>query len=119
MSAPAARDDCLFCKIATGAIQADIVHATDLSLAFRDTNPQAPTHVLVIPRSHYADAAELAHWEPATVADLITTARDVAEKEGLQPGYRMVFNTGGQAGQTVFHAHLHVLGGRPMTWPPG
>jgi histidine triad (HIT) family protein len=119
MSAPAAPDDCIFCKIANGDIPADVVHATDLSVAFRDTNPQAPTHVLVIPRSHHANVAELAHWEPATVADLVATARDVAEKEGLEPGYRMVFNTGAEAGQTVFHAHLHVLGGRPMTWPPG
>ena len=119
MSAPAAPDDCIFCKIANSDIPADVVHATDLCVAFRDTNPQAPTHVLVIPRSHHANAAELAHWEPKTLADVFTVARDVAEKEGLEPGYRMVFNTGAEAGQTVFHAHLHVLGGRAMTWPPG
>ncbi len=119
MSAPAAPDDCIFCKIVAGEIPAEIVHATDLSVAFRDLTPQAPTHVLVIPRSHHENAAELAHFEPATVADLIATARDVAEKEGLEAGYRMVFNTGAEAGQTVFHAHLHVLGGRSMQWPPG
>lgn len=119
MSAPAPDKDCLFCKIVAGDVPADIVHATDLSVAFRDIDPQAPTHVLVIPRSHYANAAELAHWEPASAADLLTTAREVAEKEGLDGGYRMVFNTGPDASQTVFHAHLHVIGGRRMGWPPG
>lgn len=119
MSTPAPQQDCIFCKIAAGDIPAEIVHATDLSVAFRDLDPQAPTHVLVIPRSHHANAAELAHWEPASAADLISTAREVAEKEGLEEGYRLVFNTGAGAGQTVFHAHLHVLGGRTMTWPPG
>ena len=111
--------DCLFCKIVTGDVPADVVHATDTTVAFRDIDPQAPTHVLVIPRSHHENASELAHWEPATMADVFTTAREVAEKEGLEGGYRMVFNTGAEAGQTVFHAHLHVLGGRSMTWPPG
>lgn len=119
MSAPTPDKDCLFCKIVEGDIPADIVHASDLSVAFRDIDPQAPTHVLVIPRSHYPDAAELAHWEPDTVADLLATAKDVAEKEGLDGGYRLVFNTGADACQTVFHAHLHVIGGRPMGWPPG
>ncbi len=119
MSAPAPQDDCLFCKIVAGTIPAEIVHASDLSVAFRDLDPQAPTHVLVIPRSHYANAAELAHREPATAADLIATAKDVADKEGLDDNYRLVFNTGPQSGQTVFHAHLHLLGGRSMTWPPG
>lgn len=119
MSAPAPKDDCLFCKIVEGTIPAQIVHASDLSVAFRDLDPQAPTHVLVIPRSHYANAAELAQREPATAADLIATAKDVADKEGLDDNYRLVFNTGPQSGQTVFHAHLHVLGGRSMTWPPG
>ena len=117
MSAPGA-PDCLFCKIVAGDIPADIVHATDLSLAFRDVNPQAPTHVLIVPRSHHENAAELAHWEPASAADLLATAREVAVKDGLTD-YRLVFNTGSSVGQTVFHAHLHVLGGRPMTWPPG
>jgi len=119
MSAPAPPADCIFCKIVAGDIPAEIVHASDLSVAFRDANPQAPTHVLVIPRSHYENAAELAHWEPATAADLLTTAKDVADKEGLGEGYRLVFNTGAAANQVVFHAHLHVLGGRTLTWPPG
>lgn len=119
MSAPAPHEDCLFCKIVAGDVPAEIVHASDLSVAFRDINPQAPTHVLVIPRSHYPNAAELAHHEPSTLADLVATAHDVAEKEGLDDGYRLVFNTGEGAGQVVFHAHLHVIGGRPFGWPPG
>lgn len=119
MNAPERPADCIFCKIVAGDIPSDVVHATDLSVAFRDLEPQAPTHVLVIPRSHYPNAAELAHGEPATLTDLFATAREVAEKEDLGEGYRMVFNTGAAAQQTVFHAHLHVLGGRSFTWPPG
>jgi histidine triad (HIT) family protein len=119
MSTPAPDPDCIFCKIVSGDIPAEIVHATDLSVAFHDLEPQAPTHVLVIPRSHHANAAELAHWEPSSMVDLFATAREVADKEGLDAGYRLVFNTGALAHQTVFHAHLHVLGGRKMGWPPG
>jgi histidine triad (HIT) family protein len=111
--------DCLFCKIASGVIPADIVHESGTTVAFRDLAPQAPTHVLVIPRSHYPNAAELAQGEPDTMVALIDSAREVAASEGLEDGYRMVFNTGAVAHQTVFHAHLHVLGGRPMGWPPG
>lgn len=95
-----------------------MVAETDLSLAFRDINPQAPTHVLVIPKRHVATGRELAAY-PLEVADVVALAGTVAEAEGLVDGYRMVFNTGGDAGQTVFHAHLHLLGGRAMTWPPG
>jgi histidine triad (HIT) family protein len=112
-------DDCLFCKIAAGDIPADVVHETDTTLAFRDLEPQAPTHVLVIPRSHHANAADLAAEEPTVLVDLVASARAVAGQEGLDEGYRLVFNTGPQAHQTVFHAHLHVLGGRSMGWPPG
>jgi histidine triad (HIT) family protein len=114
--------DCLFCKIVAGEIPATIVHESDTTVAFRDLNPQAPTHVLVIPRSHYPNAAALAEGEPATAADLFDAAREIAVQEGLDGadgGYRMVLNTGAAAHQTVFHAHLHVLGGRQMTWPPG
>lgn len=118
MTAPERPDDCIFCKILDGDIPADIVHADETTVAFRDLNPQAPTHVLVIPRSHYANAADLAHGEPAGAADLLRVAGAVAEKEGLD-AYRTVFNTGAGAGQVVFHTHLHVLGGRPMGWPPG
>ena len=107
--------DCLFCKIVAGDISATIVHETETTVAFRDLNPQAPTHVLVIPRSHYPNAAALAEGEPETAAHLFDAAREIAEAEGLggaDGGYRMVFNTGPAAHQTVFHAHLHVLGGR-------
>jgi histidine triad (HIT) family protein len=111
--------DCLFCKIVSGDIDADVVHESDRTVAFRDLNPQAPTHVLVIPRSHYPDAASLAENEPDTALGLIGAAATIADKEGLGEGYRLVFNTGSRAGQSVFHAHLHLLGGRDMNWPPG
>jgi len=111
--------DCLFCKIVAGDINADVVHESSTTIAFRDLSPQAPTHVLVIPRSHYANAADLADGEPTALVALFDAARAIADSEGLGEGYRLVFNTGAAAHQTVFHAHLHVLGGRPMTWPPG
>ena len=114
-----AEEDCLFCKIVSGDIDADVVHESPTTVAFRDLNPQAPTHVLVIPRSHYPNAVALAASEPETAVDLYTAAGAIAESEGLGEGYRLVFNTGASAHQTVFHAHLHVLGGRVMTWPPG
>ncbi len=119
LGAMTANSDCLFCSIAAGDLDADVVHESETTVAFRDLEPQAPTHVLVIPRSHYPNAAALAAGEPATVTDLIDAAAAVAEQEGLTEGYRLVFNTGAQAHQSVFHAHLHVLGGRVMTWPPG
>jgi histidine triad (HIT) family protein len=111
-------EGCLFCAIAAGEIPAEVVAETDRALAFRDLSPQAPLHVLVIPRSHAANAAELASRDPQTLAGLFELARDVAEQAG-HPSFRTVFNTGEAAGQTVFHAHLHVLAGRSMTWPPG
>jgi histidine triad (HIT) family protein len=116
MPAPAA--DCIFCKIVAGEIPADVVHRSERSLAFRDIDAKAPTHVLVIPLQHHANAAELAAADPATLADLVTVADLVADAEQII-GYRLVFNTGAEAGQTVFHTHLHVLGGRSLTWPPG
>jgi histidine triad (HIT) family protein len=111
--------DCLFCKIVTGDVKADVVHETDTTIAFRDIEPQAPTHVLVVPRRHEPDAAALAKAAPNELVDLVQAAAAVAEQDGLGEGYRLVFNTGPAAHQTVFHAHLHVLGGRPMGWPPG
>jgi histidine triad (HIT) family protein len=111
-------DDCLFCGIVAGTVPADVVHRTERSLAFRDVSPQAPTHVLVIPLEHHQDAVALATADPEGSADLVTTAAAVAEEEGLT-GYRLVFNTGREAGQTVLHTHLHLLGGRSLTWPPG
>ena len=112
-------EDCLFCKFVSGEITPDVVHETDTTLAFRDINPQAPTHVLVIPKEHHPTLGDLATNAPAVVADLASCAAAVAQQEGLGEGYRVVFNTGPEAGQTVFHVHGHVLGGRPMTWPPG
>ena len=111
--------DCLFCKIVAGDVPADVMHENATTVAFRDIEPQAPTHVLVIPRRHEPDAAALAAAAPAELVDLVEAAAAVAEQEGLGDGYRMVFNTGAAAHQTVFHAHLHVLGGRAMGWPPG
>jgi len=112
-------DECIFCKIVAGEIPAEIVHESETTVAFRDLVPQAPTHVLVIPRSHYPNAAALAQGEPSTAAHLFDAARAIAEQEGLDGGYRLVFNTGADAHQTVFHVHMHLLGGRAMTWPPG
>jgi len=111
--------ECLFCRIVAGDIPADIVHESATTFAFRDLDPQAPTHVLVVPRSHYPNAAALAAGEPATAADLFDAAREIAGDAGLDGGYRLVFNTGADAHQTVFHVHMHLLGGRSMGWPPG
>ncbi|WP_030815082.1 MULTISPECIES: histidine triad nucleotide-binding protein [unclassified Streptomyces] len=112
--------DCLFCKIVAGEVPATIVRETKTTVAFRDINPQAPTHVLIIPKVHHPDAAALAAAEPQVVADILREAREVAAGDGVEDtGYRVVFNTGSGAGQTVFHAHLHVLGGRGLQWPPG
>ncbi|WP_445257051.1 histidine triad nucleotide-binding protein [Nocardioides aurantiacus] len=119
MSASSPVEDCLFCRIVAGDVPADVVHRSDTTLAFRDVNPQAPTHVLVVPQEHHVDAAALARDAPATVAHLVDAARMVAAAEGLDDGYRLVFNAGAQAGQTVFHVHLHLLGGRDLGWPPG
>jgi len=112
--------ECLFCAIVTGEIPATKVLETDLILAFRDINPQAPTHVLVIPKAHYPDVAALAAADAALLGEVINAARQVAADEDVtEAGYRVVFNTGAQAGQTVPHVHGHVLGGRAFTWPPG
>lgn len=111
--------DCLFCKIAAGEIPVDVVLETDSALAFRDIDPQAPTHVLVIPREHFADANALAQRNPGLAGEVLALATKVAEHEGLDAGYRIVTNTGPDGGQSVDHIHLHVLGGRPLTWPPG
>ena len=113
-------DDCLFCRIVSGAIPSTAVASSDLSFAFRDLNPQAPTHVLVVPRAHIATADDVRGDHAADVADLFVTAQDVARREGLMPdGYRLVFNVGEISGNTVPHLHLHVLGGRRLGWPPG
>ncbi|MDG4862762.1 histidine triad nucleotide-binding protein [Streptomyces sp. T-3] len=110
--------DCLFCKIVAKEIPATIVHETETTLAFRDINPQAPTHILVIPKVHFPDAASLAEGDPQAAAGVLRAAGEVAAEEQAA-SYRLVFNTGAGAGQTVFHAHVHVLAGRGLEWPPG
>jgi histidine triad (HIT) family protein len=110
--------DCLFCKIAAGELKASIVAQDDRFVAFRDVNPQAPTHILVIPRSHVATLNDVRDGD--VLGGLLAYAREVARTEGLaKRGYRVVINTNSEAGQTVFHLHAHVLGGRAMHWPPG
>jgi histidine triad (HIT) family protein len=107
--------DCLFCRIVAGEVPATVVYETPATLAFRDIKPQAATHVLVVPREHYEDALVLATEAPPLLADVVRAAGEVARKEGIdESGYRMVFNTGDDAGRIVFHAHLHVLGGEPL-----
>ncbi len=119
-SATVTEADCLFCKIAAGQLPATVVRDDELTLAFRDLNPQAPTHVLVITKSHYPDVASLVAADPEGLVALHRTAVAVAEAEGVAgPGWRLVFNTGRKAGQTVRHVHGHVLGGRDFGWPPG
>lgn len=109
---------CIFCKIVEGDIPAEIVYRDENVVAFNDINPQAPTHVLVIPTLHVENGAELAKISPPILAALLSTASVIASQRGLD-GYRTVFNTGESAGQSVFHAHLHLLGGRGLAWPPG
>ncbi|HTW05123.1 MAG TPA: histidine triad nucleotide-binding protein [Streptosporangiaceae bacterium] len=112
--------DCLFCAIASGEIPATRVRESERTIAFRDVNPQAPVHVLVIPREHYPDLAALTAAGDGLLAELAGQAALVAKDEDVaDTGYRVVFNTGPEGGQTVQHVHAHVLGGRPMSWPPG
>jgi histidine triad (HIT) family protein len=112
--------DCLFCKIVDGAIPSKRVHEDDQVIAFRDINPQAPTHILVVPRKHIATLNDLQPEDAALVGHMHLVAAQLASAEGLaQRGYRTLFNTNAEAGQTVFHIHLHLVGGRPLGWPPG
>jgi histidine triad (HIT) family protein len=110
--------DCIFCKIIEGVIPAEIVFRDENVVAFSDLNPQAPTHLLIIPTVHTENAAGLARMSPTIIASLFTAADEISADRGLT-GYRTVFNTGADAGQSVFHAHLHLLGGRGLAWPPG
>lgn len=113
-------ENCLFCKILAGDIPADVIYESDTALGFRDINPKAPTHVLVIPRTHIATINDIDTEHEALVGSLFTAARDIAREEGLADGgYRVVMNCNEAAGQTVFHIHLHLLGGRDLHWPPG
>jgi histidine triad (HIT) family protein len=111
--------DCLFCRIVAGEIPSDRVLETDDVIAFRDIHPQAPTHVLVIPRRHVPDVDTLPDDDDGLLSALFGAVRRIAEAEGLAKGYRVVTNVGAESGQSVFHLHLHVLGGRRMGWPPG
>ena len=110
--------NCLFCKIITGDIPAQIIYRNENVVAFNDIAPQAPTHVLIVPTLHVENAAGLAKMSPTLTAALFVAAGEIAATHGLT-GYRTVFNTGAEAGQSVFHAHLHLLGGRGLAWPPG
>ncbi|HEX5041254.1 MAG TPA: histidine triad nucleotide-binding protein, partial [Candidatus Limnocylindria bacterium] len=110
---------CLFCKIVAGEIPSDRVLEDDDVIAFRDINPRAPTHVLVIPRRHIPDAHALTDGDGPLLSALFAAVRRIADEAGLGNGYRVVTNVGPESGQTVFHLHLHLLGGRPMAWPPG
>ncbi|MDQ3354126.1 MAG: histidine triad nucleotide-binding protein [Actinomycetota bacterium] len=112
--------DCLFCRIVAGELPADIIARSPRTIAFRDLDPQAPTHVLVVPVEHVTDAAALGPEHGDLLAEMAVTARTVAEADGVdEGGYRLVFNVGDDAGNTVAHLHLHVLGGRQLRWPPG
>ena len=112
--------DCLFCKMVSGEIKPDIVFEDDEVLAFRDVNPQAPMHVLVIPKTHISTVNDLTPEHAGLVGRMYLAAQKIAADEGVAgPGYRLVMNCNSEAGQSVYHIHLHVLGGRPMAWPPG
>ena len=112
--------DCIFCKIAAGEIPADVIYQDDEVVAFRDLNPQAPVHFLVIPRKHIATLNDLQAADSGLLGSLYLAAQKIAAEEGIaEAGYRCVINCNADAGQTVFHIHLHLLGGRSMQWPPG
>ena len=112
--------DCLFCKILAGDVPADLVYESNEAIAFRDINPQAPSHVLIIPRQHIETINDLGPGDSALIGNLFLVAQQVAKDEGIaENGYRVVTNCNSDAGQTVFHIHLHMLGGRRLNWPPG
>ncbi len=111
--------DCLFCRIAAGEIPAAKVHEDDLVFAIRDINPQAPTHALVMPIAHVASAADLTEADAPLLGRLFAVAAELARRDGLDGGWRLVSNVGSDGGQSVAHLHLHLLGGRAMGWPPG
>ncbi len=120
MTGEEAVEDCLFCKIVAGDIGAEKVFESDTVVGFRDINPQAPTHVLFVPREHIATINDLDAAHHGLIGEMFSAARDVAEREGhADAGYRVVMNCNEAAGQSVFHIHLHLLGGRRLRWPPG
>lgn len=113
------KSDCLFCRMVAGEIPVKRLFENEACLAFADINPQAPVHLLVIPKEHYASLAETSSGETPLLGKLMAAAVEIAQEQGLETGYRVVVNTGPDGGQTVGHLHLHLLGGRPMGWPPG
>jgi histidine triad (HIT) family protein len=115
-----AEQDCIFCRVVAGEVRADVIFQDDRCVAFRDINPQAPVHVLVIPREHIESLDDAGRGDEAVLGHILRVAARVANDEGLsESGFRTIINTGAGAGQSVLHLHLHVLGGRQMTWPPG
>ena len=112
-------DNCLFCKIIKGDIPSDKLYEDDDVYAFRDISPQAPVHFLVIPKKHISGPAEVGEEDEKVIGKMMRIGAEIAGKEGVGDAFRMVFNNGEGAGQTVFHIHMHILGGRSMTWPPG
>ncbi len=113
------KDDCLFCRIAAGVILSDKLFEDDEVLAFRDIAPQAPVHVLIIPKKHIDSAQALSRGDDALMGRMLEVARQIADECGVSEGYRLVSNVGEDGGQSVKHLHLHLLGGRAMAWPPG
>jgi histidine triad (HIT) family protein len=112
--------NCIFCRIAARTLPAEILHESDRVIAFRDANPKAPVHVLLIPKEHVVSLADIADRHGETLAEMMQTATHLAKAEGIsEGGWRLVTNVGPDAGQSVFHLHFHLLGGRPMAWPPG
>ncbi|MFP3982185.1 MAG: histidine triad nucleotide-binding protein [Desulfurivibrionaceae bacterium] len=111
--------DCLFCKILQGDIPADKIYDDEDVVAFRDISPQAPVHFLVIPRKHLSGPSDIGENDEKMMGKLLRTGAKLADQEGIGDGYRVVINNGAEAGQTVFHLHVHILGGRNLSWPPG
>lgn len=112
-------ENCIFCRIAAGQARAEILHEDELALAFKDTNPQAPVHVLVVPRKHVSSLAEAGVQDKTLLGHLLQVGVEVARAAGIGQGFRTVVNTGASVGQSVFHLHVHIMGGRRMGWPPG
>jgi histidine triad (HIT) family protein len=112
-------NDCLFCKIAAGKIPAEKIYEDDDVVAFWDISPAAPKHFLIIPKKHIVNLSDLAAQDDQLIGKMMRVSAQVAEENGIEKGYRTIINNGADAGQVVFHLHMHVLGGRPMGWPPG
>lgn len=112
-------DSCVFCRIVAGEAEARKVYETDTVLAFHDRNPQAPTHILIIPKKHIARVADIEAGDAGLMGELMVAARTIADGQGVADGFRLVVNNGARAGQSVFHIHLHLLAGRSFRWPPG